>query len=188
VDFFFNFFSFFSQFQENYDLFSKNILSVFHVCARKRRRVEEVRSLRNCSSLFFKGAALNPKFIAKFLKYHCVFNVVNNLIYLKLVIVDSIGDIVKEISIVDVEKMLKGEANNWHKQAIPDLVIDLMENNIFFNNFLKFAILMFFYILILAIPMISMYSLCTMPFVQYLCFMLRTLNPISCNTYAEYVL
>jgi hypothetical protein len=35
--------------------------------------------------------------------------------YLKLVIVDSKGDIVKEISVVNDEELWKGEVNNWHK-------------------------------------------------------------------------
>jgi hypothetical protein len=34
-------------------------------------------------------------------------NVENNLMYLKLVIVDSMDDIVKEVSIVDDEKFVK---------------------------------------------------------------------------------
>jgi hypothetical protein len=34
-------------------------------------------------------------------------NVENNLMYLKLVIVDSMDDIVKEVSIVDDEKIVK---------------------------------------------------------------------------------
>ncbi len=80
-------------------------------------------------------------------------NVENNLMYLKLVIVDSMDDIVKEVSIVDDEKIVKrgGEqlphwallleqvefvimenSTNVQHETIPDPAIDLMWNNMVF--------------------------------------------------------